>query len=36
MRYFALDVMPRREVQADGRIRLWGYVASLDGYLRIV
>lgn len=53
-RYFALDVMPRREyldpieiqriirrperreVQADGRIRLWGYAASLDGYLRVV
>jgi hypothetical protein len=26
----------RREVQADGRIRLWGYAASLSGYLRIV
>lgn len=53
-RYFAFDVMPRREyldpieiqkiirrperreVQADGRIRLWGYAANLDGYLRVV
>ena len=26
----------RREVQADGRMRLWGYAASLSGYLRIV
>jgi hypothetical protein len=53
-KYFALDVLPRRdylnpieirriigrperrEVQSDGRIRLWGYAASLGGYLRIV
>ena len=26
----------RRQIQADGRIRLWGYAASLGGYLRIV
>ena len=26
----------RREVQVDGRIRLWGYAASISGYLRIV
>jgi hypothetical protein len=26
----------RREIQRDGRIRLWGYAASLDGYLRVV
>ncbi len=26
----------RRQVQADGRIRLWGYAASLGGYLRVV
>ncbi len=26
----------RRRVQADGRIRLWGYAASLNGYLRVV
>jgi hypothetical protein len=26
----------RREIQADGRIRLWGYAVSLGGYLRIV
>jgi hypothetical protein len=26
----------RRRVQADGRIRLWGYAASLGGYLRVV
>jgi hypothetical protein len=26
----------RRQVQADGRIRLWGYAASLRGYLRVV
>ena len=26
----------RREEQPDGRIRLWGYAASLGGYLRIV
>ena len=26
----------RREVQPDGRIRLWGYAASLRGYLRVV
>ncbi len=26
----------RRAVQPDGRIRLWGYVASLRGYLRVV
>ena len=25
-----------RQVQADGRIRLWGYAASLGGYLRVV
>jgi hypothetical protein len=25
-----------RRVQADGRIRLWGYAASLGGYLRVV
>jgi hypothetical protein len=53
-RYFALDVLPRRdyldpleiikvvrrperrEVQSDGRIRVWGYAASLRGYLRVV
>lgn len=53
-RYFALDVLPRRdyldpleivriirrpdrrEVQNDGRIRLWGYSADLRGYLRVV
>ena len=53
-RYFAFDVLPRREyldpieirriilwperhaVQPDGRIRLWGYAASLGGYLRVV
>ena len=23
-------------MQADGRIRLWGYAASVGGYLRIV
>ena len=26
----------RRQVHADGRIRLWGYAASLGGYLRVV
>ena len=26
----------RRLIQEDGRIRLWGYAASLGGYLRIV
>jgi len=26
----------RRQVQANGRIRLWGYAASLGGYLRVV
>ena len=26
----------RRQVQADGRIRLWGYSHSAGGYLRIV
>lgn len=26
----------RRQVQGDGRIRLWGYAASLRGYLRVV
>jgi hypothetical protein len=26
----------RRQVQPDGRIRLWGYAASLGGYLRVV
>jgi hypothetical protein len=26
----------RRRIQADGRIRLWGYAASLGGYLRVV
>jgi hypothetical protein len=26
----------RREAQKDGRIRLWGYAASLGGYLRVV
>jgi hypothetical protein len=26
----------RREVQGDGRIRVWGYAASLGGYLRVV
>jgi len=26
----------RRQVQADGRIRLWGCAASLGGYLRVV
>ena len=26
----------RRQVQRDGRIRLWGYAASVDAYLRIV
>jgi hypothetical protein len=24
------------ELQDDGRIRLWGYAASLGGYLRVV
>lgn len=53
-RYFALNVLPRRdyldpaeirrvisrperrEIQRDGRIRLWGYAPSLNGYLRVV
>jgi hypothetical protein len=26
----------RREVQEDGRIRLWGYAVSCGGYLRVV
>jgi hypothetical protein len=26
----------RRQAQADRRIRLWGYAASLGGYLRVV
>jgi len=26
----------RRQVQVDGRIRLWGYAASIGGYLRVV
>ncbi|HZK89058.1 MAG TPA: hypothetical protein VFC56_02825 [Stellaceae bacterium] len=26
----------RREVQPDGRIRLWGYAPSIGGYLRVV
>ncbi len=26
----------RRVLQDDGRIRLWGYAASLGGYLRVV
>ncbi len=26
----------RRVVQADGRIRLYGYAASLEAYLRVV
>jgi hypothetical protein len=26
----------RRQVQADGRLRLWGYAASIDGDLRVV
>ena len=26
----------RRQVQPDGRVRLWGYAASLGGYLRVV
>lgn len=26
----------RREVQNDGRIRLWGYAAGLGSYLRVV
>ena len=26
----------QREVQHDGRILLWGYAASLGGYLRVV
>jgi hypothetical protein len=26
----------RRLVQADGRIRLWGFAASVGGYLRVV
>ena|SRR5689334_12945821 len=26
----------RRQVQADGRIRMWGYADSVGGYLRVV
>lgn len=26
----------RREVQADGRIRCWGYIAEIDKYIRVV
>ena len=26
----------RREVQADGRIRFWVFIAALDKYLRVV
>ncbi len=26
----------QREVQDDGRIRLWGYVQELDKYVRVV
>jgi hypothetical protein len=26
----------RRQVQADGRIRLWGYASRLGGYLRVI
>jgi hypothetical protein len=28
--------LERRRVQTDGRIRLWGYAASLGSYLRVV
>jgi len=26
----------RRDVQSDGRIRLWGFAPSLGAYLRVV
>jgi hypothetical protein len=26
----------RRQIQRDGRIRLWGYAASAGGHLRVV
>jgi hypothetical protein len=26
----------RRRVQPDGRVRLWGFAPSIDGYLRVV
>ena len=26
----------RREVQQDGRVRVWGYAPSIGGYLRVV
>ena len=32
----AVDAPYRREKQADGRIKLWGYVPEEDRYLRVV
>ena len=31
-----LDAPEHREVQGDGRIRRWGYIAELKRYLRVV
>ena len=32
----AIDRPEHQEIQSDGRIRVWGYAASLQGYLRVV
>jgi len=31
-----MEAPVKREAQADGRIRLWGYVKEADKYLRVV
>jgi hypothetical protein len=32
----AVDAPYRREIQSDGRIKLWGYVPEQDRYLRVI
>ncbi len=33
---YALANFVKREIQPDGRIRYWAYIAELDKYLRVV
>jgi hypothetical protein len=33
---FVLDQPTRREVQVDGRLRLWGYIAERQRWLRVI
>ena len=31
-----MEAPTKREIQPDGRVRLWGYIKEVDKYLRVV